>query len=74
VAIDGMEVVIIQHGKYFTSYSNITGVNIKPGQEVSTGQTLGRVAPNLEGIGIVDFFMSDDKDNKFDPEKWLRRK
>ena len=73
VSIDGMEVVIIQHGKYFTTYSNLSGVNVKTGQEISTGQSLGRVAPNLEGIGTVDFFMSDDR-NAFDPEKWLRRR
>lgn len=73
VSIDGMEVVIIQHGKYFTTYSNLSGVNVKTGQEISTGQSLGRVAPNLEGIGTVDFFMSDEK-NAFDPEKWLRRR
>jgi septal ring factor EnvC (AmiA/AmiB activator) len=73
VSIDGMEVVIIQHGKYFTTYSNMSGVNVKTGQEISTGQSLGRVAPNLEGIGTVDFFMSDER-NAFDPEKWLRRK
>jgi len=65
--------VIIQHGKYFTTYSNLSGVGVRTGQEITTGQTLGRVAPNLEGIGSVDFFMSDEK-SSFDPEKWLRRK
>ncbi len=71
--IDGMEVVIIQHGKYFTTYSNLSGVGVKAGQEITTGQMLGRVAPNLEGIGTVDFFMSDER-SSFDPEKWLRPK
>jgi septal ring factor EnvC (AmiA/AmiB activator) len=75
VSIDaGIEAVIVQHGKYFTTYSNISGVNLKPGQEVKTGQVIGRVAPNLEGYGIVDFYMSDDKDKKFDPERWLRNR
>lgn len=73
LTIDDMEVVIIQHGKYFTTYSNLSGVSVKKGQEVSTGQTIGRAAANLEGIGAVDFFMSDEKSN-FDPERWLRRK
>jgi septal ring factor EnvC (AmiA/AmiB activator) len=73
LSIDGMEVVIIQHGKYFTTYSNLSGVGVRTGQEINTGQTLGRVAPNLEGIGSVDFFMSDES-SSFDPEKWLRRK
>ncbi len=73
LTIDDMQVVIIQHGKYFTTYSNLSGVTVQKGQDVSTGQTIGRVAANLEGIGAVDFFMSNETSN-FDPEKWLRRR
>ena len=73
LTIDDMQVVIIQHGKYFTTYSNLSGVSVQKGQDVSTGQTIGRVAANLEGVGAVDFFMSNETSN-FDPEKWLRRK
>ena len=73
LSIDGMEVVIIQHGKYFTTYSNLNAVNVKIGQDVTTGQQIGKVAANLEGVGAVDFFMSNETSN-FDPEKWLRKK
>ncbi|MBC7866181.1 MAG: peptidoglycan DD-metalloendopeptidase family protein [Gloeobacteraceae cyanobacterium ES-bin-316] len=73
LSIDDMQVVIIQHGKYFTTYSNLSGVSVQKGQDVTTGQTLGRVAANLEGVGAVDFFMSNETSN-FDPEKWLRRR
>ncbi|RYF91142.1 MAG: hypothetical protein EOO03_02100 [Chitinophagaceae bacterium] len=73
LSIDDMQVVIIQHGKYFTTYSNLSGVSVQKGQNVSTGQTIGRVAANLEGVGAVDFFMSNETSD-FDPEKWLRRK
>ena len=73
LTIDDMQVVIIQHGKYFTTYSNLSGVTVQKGQDVSTGQTIGRVAANLEGVGAVDFFMSNETSN-FDPEKWLRRR
>jgi septal ring factor EnvC (AmiA/AmiB activator) len=71
--IEDMQVVIIQHGKYFTTYSNLTGVNVKIGQEVTTGQSIGRVGADLQGVGSIDFFMSNEK-NDFDPEKWLRKK
>ncbi len=73
LAIEDMQVVIIQHGKYFTTYSNLTGVNVRIGQDVSTGQTIGKVAADLQGVGAIDFFMSNETSN-FDPEKWLRRK
>ncbi len=73
LSIDDMQVVIIQHGKYFTTYSNLNGVSVQKGQDVNTGQSIGRVAANLEGVGAVDFFMSNET-SEFDPEKWLRRK
>lgn len=68
-----MGMVVIQHGKYFTTYSNITGIKVKVGDNVRTGQQLGSVAGNLDGIGAVDFYMSNEKSN-FDPETWLRKK
>lgn len=71
--IDDMSVVILQHGRYFTTYSNLTGVTVQKGQQVKTGQTLGRVAANFDGIGAIDFYMSNETSN-FDPERWLRNR
>lgn len=71
--IDNMYVVIIQHGKYFSSYSNISGVAVQKGQQVKTGQVLGKVAANFDGVGAIDFYISNESSN-FDPEKWLRRR
>ena len=73
VFIDEMQVVIIQHGKYFTTYSNLLNVSVQRGQAVKTGQTIGKAAANLDGIGAVDLYIQDEKVN-FDPEKWLRRR
>ena len=70
---DDKYLVTIKHGSYFTSYSNINGVTVKMNQEIKTGQVLGRVASNLDGIGSIDFYTSNTK-TEFDPEKWLRRK
>ena len=73
VYVDDMQVVIIQHGKYFTTYSNLLNVSVQRGQEVKTGQTIGKAAANLDGVGAVDLYIQDEKVN-FDPEKWLRRR
>ena len=69
-AIEEMQVVILQHGKYFSTYSNIKDVSVQQGQEVKTGQVLGRVMANDDGIGAIDFIMSNEKSN-FDPARWL---
>jgi len=69
--IEDMQVVIIQHGRYFTTYSNLSGVNVQRGQDVTTGQVIGKVAANFDGVGAIDFYMSNETSN-FDPERWLR--
>jgi septal ring factor EnvC (AmiA/AmiB activator) len=71
--IDNMQVVIIKHGRYFSTYSNLTGVNVSRGQSVRTGQALGRVAANDEGVGSIDLIISNEKSN-LNPEGWLRRR
>ena len=70
--IEDMEVVIIQHGKYFSTYSNLGSVSVKSGQNVKTGQVIGKAAANLDGIGAIDFYISDEK-SSIDPERWLKR-
>ncbi len=71
--VEDMTVVIIQHGRYFTTYSNLNGVTVRKGQDIKTGQVLGRVAANFDGVGAIDFYISNENSN-YDPEKWLRRR
>ena len=71
--VEDMTVVIVQHGRYFTTYSNLTGVTVQKGMQIKTGQTLGRVAANFDGVGAIDFYISNETSN-YDPEKWLRRR
>lgn len=73
IAIDNMQVVMIKHGRYFSTYSNLSGVSVSRGQTVHTGQTIGRVASNDEGIGSIDLITSNERSN-MNPESWLRRK
>jgi murein hydrolase activator len=67
--VGDVSAVMIRHGKYFTTYSNLSSVSVSKGQSVKTGQILGK----LGDIGQLEFVLSDDKDHLFDPERWLRR-
>ena len=71
--VDNMYVVLIQHGRYFTTYSNLTNVSVQKGQQVKTGQSLGRVGTNMDGIGAIDLYIQNESRN-FNPEEWLRRR
>ena len=72
VYIEDMQVVIVQHGKYFSTYSNLSSTIVQRGQNIKTGQIIGKAGANLDGIGAVDFFINDERDD-IDPEKWLKR-
>lgn len=63
--------VIIKHGKYFSTYSNLTSVSVSRNQKVKTGQVIGRAADKGDGAADVEFLISNENQN-FDPEKWLR--
>lgn len=73
VFVEDMEVIIIQHGEYFSTYSNLGSVSVKAGQNVKTGQVIGKAAANLDGTGAIDLYINDAKGNNIDPEKWLKR-
>jgi len=65
--------VIIKHGKYFSTYSNLSSPAVSKGQEVKRGQVIGRVADKGDGQGDLEFLISNEKGQNFNPESWLRR-
>jgi septal ring factor EnvC (AmiA/AmiB activator) len=67
--IGDVTAVMIRHGKYFTTYSNLSTVSVSKGERISTGQIIGRVGE----IGQLEFLVSDDKGRNLDPERWLKR-
>lgn len=73
VHIDDIQVLIVQHGKYFTTYSNLSSVSVSVGQDIKTGQSIGKVGANMDGVGAIDFFVSNEK-GEMNPELWLKRK
>jgi len=69
---DGMAITI-RHGKYFTTYSNLSSTSVKKGDAVKTGQALGRAGRDEEsGGGQIDFILMIETKN-VNPEPWLRR-
>jgi septal ring factor EnvC (AmiA/AmiB activator) len=70
---DGMAVTI-SHGKYFTTYSNLSGVSVSKGTQVHTGQAIGRAGVDDEGgtaAGSI-LFMLQVGMNGTNPRPWLR--
>ena len=69
---DGMAVTV-RHGKYFTTYSNLTGVSVSKNTIVKTGQQIGRSGKDDDGSGgQIDFILMIETRN-VDPRPWLRR-
>ena len=69
---DGMAITI-RHGKYFTTYSNLSGVTVSKGAAVKTGQQIGRAGKDDDGNGgQLDFILMIETRN-VDPLPWLRR-
>lgn len=69
--IEDKQAVFIKHGKYFTVYSNLASANVQRGDQVKTGQVIGKAAANDEGQGEVDFILMKESTN-VNPEQWLR--
>jgi murein hydrolase activator len=69
--IGGALTVALKHGKYFTFYSNLSSVSVSKGQTVKAGQTLGKVATDLEGEGSIEFILTRETSN-LNPSSWLR--
>ncbi|MFN4285353.1 MAG: murein hydrolase activator EnvC family protein [Lacibacter sp.] len=69
--VGGNSAVMLRHGKYFTSYSNLSSVSVTKGQQVKVGQPLGKVGANLEGEGEIEFVLSREA-QMLNPQLWLR--
>ena len=64
--------VLVQHGGYFTFYCKLGKVEVKSGDKVKTGQTLGRI-DTIDGQTELHFEVWKEKEPE-NPELWLRKK
>jgi septal ring factor EnvC (AmiA/AmiB activator) len=65
--------VVIRHGKYFTSYSNLSTVNVSKGMTVKRGQVIGKAGDADDNSGGSIDFMVLIEANNVNPAPWLRR-
>lgn len=68
-----VQAIIIRHGKYFTSYSNLASASVSKGTNVNKGQVIGRTGNADDGTGGQLDFMLLIENREQNPESWLRR-
>jgi septal ring factor EnvC (AmiA/AmiB activator) len=69
--IQGSQTITIKHGKYFTTYYNLSSVNVNKNEQVKMGQVLGRAGVNDDGDGEI-LFLVNLESRLMDPEQWLK--
>ena len=73
--VAGAQVVIIQHGSYYTVYNNLTSIAVSKGQHISALQSIGLVGENDDCEPILNFqiWRSNGKkgNQRLDPEQWI---
>lgn len=62
--------IIIRHGNYLTVYSNLKDIQVKKGQKVKSGQSLGTIATS-DGNTVLHFQLWHER-TKQNPELWIR--
>jgi len=69
--IQGSQTITIKHGKYFTTYYNLSSVAVGKGDKVTMGQSLGKAGVNDDGDGEI-LFLVNLESRLMDPEQWLK--
>lgn len=68
----GNYIVCIQHGDYFTVYSNLDNISVSAGDKVSIHQKIGTVGKELDGRPVLKFIVSQN--NKLqNPALWIAK-
>ena len=72
------QIVMVEHGNFFTVYSGLSSISVKKGQQVTTRQTIGEAGVNEEGIPTISFQIWKSNGKKgsavnLNPEQWLGR-
>ena len=62
--------VLVNHGAYYTLYSKLATVAVKPGDKVKTGQVVG-IVDTIGGEDLFHFELWQDTTPQ-NPESWLR--
>jgi murein hydrolase activator len=71
--MEGGSGVVVSHGKYFTSYFNLSSIDVAKGEKVKRSQSLGKANANEDGAGEIEFLLLLETTN-LNPESWIQRK
>ncbi|TPE43830.1 murein hydrolase activator EnvC family protein [Pontibacter mangrovi] len=73
-SVPGMNnIVMVQHGEYFTVYAKLKTVSVKPGQTVKLKDTIGTVYTDSDGTTELQFQIWKNSTN-MNPEGWIMSK
>ncbi|MHA6246824.1 murein hydrolase activator EnvC family protein [Pontibacter sp. CAU 1760] len=73
-SVPGMNnIVMVQHGDYFTVYAKLRTVNVKPGQTVKLKDTIGTIYTDGNGTTELQFQVWKNQQN-LNPEGWIAPK
>lgn len=65
--------VILQHGNYYTVYSNLSETKLNKGDRVSANQAIGRVSTNpISGASELHFELWHQKE-RLNPAGWIKK-
>lgn len=65
--------VILQHGNYYTVYSNLSETALSKGDKIAAGQTIGRVSSNpISGTTELHFELWYQK-KRLNPASWIKK-
>ena len=68
---NGTKGIIVRHGDYLTVYANMGSVSVSEGRKVTTGQNLGTVYTNSDGVAEFSFQLWKGTSSQ-NPRLWLR--
>ena len=68
---NGLKVIIIRHGEYFTVYSNLYDTSVKKGDQIQTKQVVGMLYSGTETNSKVLGFQIWKIREKLNPTNWL---
>lgn len=69
-------IVLIGHGQYFTTYSNMATATVREGQNVSVGQAIGTIGSSVDASGRTEyklvFGLFSPNGDTLDADQWLK--